>query len=246
MKHENGITLITLIVTIVVLMILTGVSINLALGDNGIIGIAKEQSNKYAQTVTNDQAELGELENMLKSEYVKPGNGGTGGNTEGGTGGETGGNTEEGNGGETEEPVVGAPTFTYTGEYEILNDYDGPYNEGNTNWRIRFLTSGIFTVNDLRGATDGIDIFLVGGGSGKSTTSSGWAGSGGGAGGYTNTVKGFMLEKNMSFNIVIGSGGTAGSNGTGGSGGSGGGASGYQSHNGVDESTHYNGGNGRK
>ena len=42
MNKDNGITLITLVVTIVVLLIISSVSINLALGDNGIITKAKE------------------------------------------------------------------------------------------------------------------------------------------------------------------------------------------------------------
>ena len=36
-KRERGITLIALVVTIVVLLILAGVSLNLVLGNNGII-----------------------------------------------------------------------------------------------------------------------------------------------------------------------------------------------------------------
>ena len=42
MKEKNGITLIALIVTIVVLLILAGVSISMLTGDNGIISKAKE------------------------------------------------------------------------------------------------------------------------------------------------------------------------------------------------------------
>ena len=41
-NNKAGITLIALIVTIIVLLILAGVSINLLLGDNGIITKAKE------------------------------------------------------------------------------------------------------------------------------------------------------------------------------------------------------------
>ena len=41
-KQKNGITLITLVVTIVVLSILAGVSINTVVGDDGIIQKAKE------------------------------------------------------------------------------------------------------------------------------------------------------------------------------------------------------------
>ena len=44
MKGNNGITLIALIVTIIILIILAGISINLVLGENGIIQKAKEAS----------------------------------------------------------------------------------------------------------------------------------------------------------------------------------------------------------
>lgn len=43
-EKENAVTLIALVVTIVVLLILAGVSINLVLGDNGIITKAKEKA----------------------------------------------------------------------------------------------------------------------------------------------------------------------------------------------------------
>ena len=41
-KRENGITLIALVVTIVVLLILAGISINLTVGEHGIITNAKK------------------------------------------------------------------------------------------------------------------------------------------------------------------------------------------------------------
>ena len=37
LKEKNGITLISLVITIVVLLILVGISINAVIGDNGII-----------------------------------------------------------------------------------------------------------------------------------------------------------------------------------------------------------------
>ena len=40
-KKKQGITLIALVITIIVLIILAGVSINLVLGENGIITMAK-------------------------------------------------------------------------------------------------------------------------------------------------------------------------------------------------------------
>ena len=45
---KDGITLISLVVTIVVLLILAGVSINTVLGDGGIIKKAKEAAEKTA------------------------------------------------------------------------------------------------------------------------------------------------------------------------------------------------------
>lgn len=61
-KKEKGITLVALVVTIVVLLILAGVSINLVLGENGLITQAKTAKAKTAE-MTND-------ENYLVNSYV--------------------------------------------------------------------------------------------------------------------------------------------------------------------------------
>ena len=45
-KNSKGITLVALVVTIVVLLILAGVSINLVLGENGLITQAQEAKRK--------------------------------------------------------------------------------------------------------------------------------------------------------------------------------------------------------
>lgn len=54
-KKERGITLVALVVTIVVLLILAGVSISMVLGNNGIVTKAKEtqtaQDKAYAEAV---------------------------------------------------------------------------------------------------------------------------------------------------------------------------------------------------
>ena len=54
MKKNKGITLVALVVTIVVLLILAGVSINLVLGNNGIIAKAKDAETKSAEASEND------------------------------------------------------------------------------------------------------------------------------------------------------------------------------------------------
>lgn len=47
MKNNKAITLISLIITIIVLLILAGVTINMVLGENGLINKAKTSVSKY-------------------------------------------------------------------------------------------------------------------------------------------------------------------------------------------------------
>lgn len=109
------------------------------------------------------------------------------------------------------------PEFTYTGDYEIVDDNNTPISSTLGNWKIRFLTSGTLTFTALNGASDGIDVFLVGGGGGGSNTTNegGYfcSGSGGGGGGYTATYNGMTVGDAIDYNIVVGAGGSAGSNG---------------------------------
>lgn len=53
-KKERGITLVALVVTIVVLLILAGVSISLVLGNNGLITKTKEAKNAQANATANE------------------------------------------------------------------------------------------------------------------------------------------------------------------------------------------------
>ena len=80
LKNTNGITLIALVVTIVVLLILAGVSINALFGDSGIINKAKDAQNRMDEAVENDQKSINELNSWVESKV----NGTTGGNTSGG------------------------------------------------------------------------------------------------------------------------------------------------------------------
>ena len=64
-KQEKGITLIALVVTIVVLLILAGVSISLVINNNGVISKAKEAKNRYAEAQTNEENQLNELANWI-------------------------------------------------------------------------------------------------------------------------------------------------------------------------------------
>ena len=65
-KRKDGITLVALVVTIVVLLILAGVSINLVLGNNGIIAKAKEARDKSAQASQNDLIAMNELAQAIE------------------------------------------------------------------------------------------------------------------------------------------------------------------------------------
>ena len=80
MKKNKGITLVALVVTIVVLLILAGVSINLVLGNNGIIAKAKDAETKSAEASQNDLKGMNGL--VSEMEGALAGNGSTGnGNT---------------------------------------------------------------------------------------------------------------------------------------------------------------------
>ncbi len=60
-KTNKGITLIALVITIIVLLILAGVTISLTFGENGILARAKEGKDKYAEA---EQNEIDILDNL--------------------------------------------------------------------------------------------------------------------------------------------------------------------------------------
>ena len=74
-RAEKGITLIALVVTIVVLLILAGVSLNAIFSENGIINRAKDAQNKMNGATQNDLESINELNNWIDGKI----NGNTGG-----------------------------------------------------------------------------------------------------------------------------------------------------------------------
>lgn len=62
---ENGITLVALVVTIIVLLILAGVTISMALGSNGIIEKAETASNMYANATKDERTAMEETTNEV-------------------------------------------------------------------------------------------------------------------------------------------------------------------------------------
>lgn len=65
MKKNNGVTLIVLAVTIVILTILSGVAINQALGDGGLINKTKDEKNTSRIKLINEAIQSYNLENKL-------------------------------------------------------------------------------------------------------------------------------------------------------------------------------------
>ena len=75
---QNGITLIALVVTTVVLLILAGVSINLVIGQNGIITKARDAKEATERAAVNDQIAMNSLYDELAG-FLNGSNGGNGG-----------------------------------------------------------------------------------------------------------------------------------------------------------------------
>ena len=78
-SNQTGITLIALVVTIVVLLILAGVSINALFGDSGIINKAKDAQNRMNNAQESDLNALNDVDKWINNQV----NGATGGGTTG-------------------------------------------------------------------------------------------------------------------------------------------------------------------
>lgn len=92
--------------------------------------------------------------------------------------------------GGTVSPGLGPLDFSYTGTYEIVDEYTDE-----TNWEIKLKTTGDLVFNKEVGL---IDVFLVGGGGAG-------RGYGGGGGGYT-TNSNYTPVKGETYSITVGDG----------------------------------------
>ena len=88
-RREKGITLIALIVTIIVLLILAGVTINLAVNNQGIFNKAKTATRAFKNASENEQMGLDEADKEIAKYMPKEG-------TEGGSGSSSSGTTGSG------------------------------------------------------------------------------------------------------------------------------------------------------
>ncbi len=75
LRNKKGITLVALVVTIVVLLILAGVSISLIVDNNGIIKRSKDARSKYGEAKDNEQAQMSRVSDWIDNQVG--GNGGT-------------------------------------------------------------------------------------------------------------------------------------------------------------------------
>ena len=76
-NNNNGITLIALVITIIVLLILAGVTINLTLGENGIFRTAEQAGKNYTQAQEQELAGLANFENTINNIIAGTGSGNT-------------------------------------------------------------------------------------------------------------------------------------------------------------------------
>ena len=69
MKKETGITLVALVVTIIVLLILAGVSLSMVFSQDGIFQRAENAANKWNAAAANEATYLNNFENKFDSYY---------------------------------------------------------------------------------------------------------------------------------------------------------------------------------
>ena len=122
MKGNKGITLVALVVTIVVLLILAGISLNLVLGQNGIISRAQDARNQTAEGKANTEKAINALTDEMEA-YVKENEGGSGNN--GGNNGGTAADLSKYNIGDE----VAYTYDTVSSGYTLSSSQSGPSNQ---------------------------------------------------------------------------------------------------------------------
>ncbi len=64
---QRGITLISLVITIIILLILAGVTINFVVGENGIFKLAEESTELYQNKVEQEKNEIAKIDDYVMS-----------------------------------------------------------------------------------------------------------------------------------------------------------------------------------
>ena len=81
-RQEKGITLIALVITIIILLILAGITIMYTMGENSIFKKAQEAKNKTEDAIKNEQEYMNQVDNMINGYINGTGNGGNNNPTE--------------------------------------------------------------------------------------------------------------------------------------------------------------------
>ena len=128
-NNSKGITLIALVITIIVLLILAGVTINLTLGENGIFKTAEMAGKNYTQAQEQELAGIANFENEINNII-----GGTGNN--GGSG--------------TDTPEVTGPLLKDIAEPGDYVKYDTGTEKGVLTFRVLYNddTNGLQIISD--------------------------------------------------------------------------------------------------
>lgn len=71
MKEDKGITLIALVITIIILLILAGITITFMLGDNGILNEATQAGKDYSEQAARERLEIA-LANLATDKVINP------------------------------------------------------------------------------------------------------------------------------------------------------------------------------
>ena len=67
---ERGITLVALVVTIIIILILAGVTLNIALSENGLLKKAQESTEKYKQAQNEEEESVSDIAKVFYNDYV--------------------------------------------------------------------------------------------------------------------------------------------------------------------------------
>lgn len=73
MKRESGITLVSLVITIIVLIIIAGITINMTVGENGILNKAKDTKKNTENFMEGEEQNINELYDFMGGNTVNGG-----------------------------------------------------------------------------------------------------------------------------------------------------------------------------
>lgn len=74
MRNQRGITLVALVITIIILLILAGITISMVLGENGLIARTKQVANEYKNAAADEQVMIGQINNIMDGNWPESSN----------------------------------------------------------------------------------------------------------------------------------------------------------------------------